>query len=164
MTAARPLRPSPGDAHDVAQLAAIMDEPAGVLATVWAAHHLNSPVPTTQLRVLFLVEREREVNVSRVAEELDALLSSASRLCGRLESTDLLERVPASNRREIRLRLTQQGQQLLDGLREVRRRALADVLAVMDPADRDTLLTGLAAFAQTVRHRGSAAEDRSMLA
>ena len=61
-------------------------------------------VPPTQLRVLSLISSRPETNVNRLAELLDVVPSSASRLCDRLEATGLLRRVPdPRDRREVRL-------------------------------------------------------------
>ncbi|WP_119730249.1 MarR family winged helix-turn-helix transcriptional regulator [Thermomonospora amylolytica] len=145
-------------ADDLERLAAAVDEAAGVLATVWSAGHLTAPVPATQLRALFVVERHGSLSVSALAEEMGALLSSASRLCGRLEATGLLERVPGADRRVITVRLSAQGRALLEELRQARRHSLARILAGMDPADRTALLSGLRGFrAATVRDDGDSA-------
>ncbi|MBA8948747.1 DNA-binding MarR family transcriptional regulator [Actinomadura namibiensis] len=144
-------------------MAAVLDGPAGTLASVWSGGHLNAPVPATQLRVLFVVERYGSINVTGVATELGALLSSASRLCGRLEATGLLERVPGPDRRAITLRLTPRGADLLADLRRVRRGALAEVLAGMDTDDRAALRLGLERFHEAVvRQRGEAPLGFSM--
>ncbi|MEV4257446.1 MarR family transcriptional regulator [Spirillospora sp. NPDC049652] len=140
---------------DLEQFVAMLDGPAGALASVWAARHLDAPIPATQLRVLFVVERHGTVNVTGVAEEIGALLSSASRLCARLESTGLLERTPGPDRRAITLRLTPEGARLLEGLREARRRDLKEVLAAMDPSARAALLVGLQQFQQVAGRRES---------
>jgi DNA-binding MarR family transcriptional regulator len=133
------------------RLAAELDDLAGSLASVWETHHLNAPVPTTQLRVLFVVERHGSINVTGVAEELDALLSSASRLCSRMETTGLLERMPGPDRRAITFRLSPQGAALLEELRDARRRDLATVLEGMEAADRRALLASLRRFREAAR-------------
>jgi DNA-binding MarR family transcriptional regulator len=85
--------------------------------------------------------------MSRLAEALDVVPSSASRLCDRLEATGLLRRVPdPRDRREVRLLLTAAAQRLLDDLHTRRRDALAAVLERMTPAARDELVRGLRAF------------------
>jgi DNA-binding MarR family transcriptional regulator len=154
MSAPRRIGPTEDESAELERLAALLDEPAGVLAALWEAHHLDAPVPATQLRVLFVVERHGSVNLTGIAEEVGALLSSASRLCGRLEATGLLERVPGPDRRAISVRLSAQGTALLDGLREARRHAFVQVLARMDPADQQTLLSGLRHFHEAALRTG----------
>ncbi|MEW2353179.1 MarR family transcriptional regulator [Spirillospora sp. NPDC029432] len=132
---------------DAEEAAAALDEAAGALMDVWArAHHTSDvPVPATQLRALFVLERG-PVNVSSLATELDALVSSASRLCDRLEAGGLLLRDPGRDRREVTVRLSAEGQALLDRLRLRRREELARVLSTMSSPARAALLWGLTQF------------------
>ena len=114
-------------------------------------------MPPAQLRVLTIISRAEHTNMSRLAEALDVVPSSASRLCDRLEATGLLRRVPdPRDRREVRLLLTPAAQRLLDELRERRRGALAEVLERMAPARRADLVRALEAFDQAA---GTAADD-----
>ncbi|WP_103937509.1 MarR family transcriptional regulator [Thermomonospora echinospora] len=126
------------------RLAAALDGPAGTLAAVWSSG--REVIPATQLRVLLIVERHGDINLSGLAAELGALPSSASRLCDRLEAAGLLVRDPGRDRRAISLRLSQDGRLLLDRLREQRRQELGRVLARMAPAAQIALLTGLLHF------------------
>jgi DNA-binding MarR family transcriptional regulator len=104
-------------------------------------------VPPAQLRVLTIVAGNRHTNMSRLAEALDVVPSSASRLCDRLEATGLLRRVPdPRDRREVRLLLTASARHMLDELQERRRLALGDVLERMAPARRHDLVRALEAF------------------
>lgn len=130
-----------------AESAAALDVAASTFLDVWAGAHNSSdvPVPSAQLRALFVVERG-PVNVSGLAEELGALVSSASRLCDRLEASGLLTRDPGRDRREVRVRLSADGAALLDRLRVRRREDLARVLVGMTPQAREALLWGLAEF------------------
>jgi DNA-binding MarR family transcriptional regulator len=133
----------------------VTDAASAVLATVESllgvldgARLAQSPgVPPTQLRVLTIVARSRQTNMSRLAEALGVVPSSASRLCDRLEATGLLRRVPdPRDRREVRLLLTPAARRLMDELRDRRRAALATVLDRMAPAARQDLVHALAAF------------------
>ncbi|BEL12386.1 MarR family transcriptional regulator [Actinoplanes sichuanensis] len=104
-------------------------------------------VPPAQLRVLTIVAGNRHTNMSRLAEALDVVPSSASRLCDRLEATGLLRRVAdPRDRREVRLLLTSASRRLLADLRERRQAALAEVLERMPAAARQDLLQALQAF------------------
>jgi DNA-binding MarR family transcriptional regulator len=133
----------------------VTDAAAAVLATVESLmgvldgpRQAQSPgVPPAQLRVLTIVARSRHTNMSRLAEALGVVPSSASRLCDRLEATGLLRRVPEPrDRREVRLLLTSAARRLLEELRDRRRAALATVLDRMTPAARQELVHALAAF------------------
>ena len=107
----------------------------------------NPAVPPAQLRVLTIVAGNRHTNMSRLAETLGVVPSSASRLCDRLEATGLLRRVAdPRDRREVRLLLTPASRRLLDDLREHRQAALAEVLDRMSPEAQQDLVRALQAF------------------
>ena len=133
--------------EDAAESAAELDGVASALMNIWSSAHSSSdvPVPSAQLRALFVLERG-PVNVSRLADELDALVSSASRLCDRLEASGMLTRDHGRDRREVTVRLSGDGQALLDRLRARRREELARVLASMPVPARAALLWGLSEF------------------
>ncbi|MFA1541399.1 MarR family winged helix-turn-helix transcriptional regulator [Actinomadura monticuli] len=130
-----------------AESAVALDGAASTLMDIWSrAHHApDVPVPSTQLRALFVLERG-PVNVSHLAGEMGALVSSASRLCDRLEAAGLLTRDPGRDRREVTIRLSADGRALLDRLRVRRLEELARVLALMPASARAALLWGLMEF------------------
>jgi DNA-binding MarR family transcriptional regulator len=132
---------------DVAE--AVESTVEALVAVLDTARLAQSPaVPPAQLRVLTIIEANRHTNMSRLAEALDVVPSSASRLCDRLEATGLLRRVAdPRDRREVRLVLTSSARRLLDDLRERRRDALTTVLDRMTPAARQGLVDALDAFA-----------------
>ncbi|MEU1753459.1 MarR family transcriptional regulator [Micromonospora matsumotoense] len=132
-------------------LAAAIDAAAealvGVLDSATSRHQVA--VPPTQLRVLSLIRERPETNVNRLAELLDVVPSSASRLCDRLEATGLLRRTPdPRDRREVRLVLTTAAVTLLAEVRERRHRAVQAVLDRMPPRAQHELLLALVAFGQ----------------
>jgi DNA-binding MarR family transcriptional regulator len=138
-----------------AESAAALDDAASALMAVWSRAHnaADVPVPSTQLRALFVLERG-PVNVSNLAGELGALVSSASRLCDRLEAAGLLSRDIGRDRREVTVRVSADGRALLDRLRTRRREDLTRVLAEMPAPARAALLWGLAEF-----HNAAAKRD-----
>ncbi|MER7892806.1 MarR family transcriptional regulator [Micromonospora sp. NPDC094482] len=132
-------------------LAAAIDAAAevlvGVLDSAASRHHIS--VSPTQLRVLSLISSRPGTNVNRLAELLDVVPSSASRLCDRLEATGLLRRVAdPRDRREVRLRPTAAAEKLLRELTERRHRAVQAVLDRMPPRAQHELLLALLAFGQ----------------
>jgi DNA-binding MarR family transcriptional regulator len=143
---------------DVAE--AVESTVEALVAVLDTARLAQSPaVPPAQLRVLTIIEANRHTNMSRLAEALDVVPSSASRLCDRLEATGLLRRVAdPRDRREVRLVLTSSARRLLDDLRERRRDALTTVLDRMTPAARQGLVDALDAFA-TAADVGEEAKD-----
>jgi DNA-binding MarR family transcriptional regulator len=134
-------------------LAAAIEEAASFLAAVWNRETEDLPASATQMHVLLIVERHHDINLSGLARQLNALVSSASRLCDRLEAAGFLHRVHGSSRRAVILRLSPEGRALLDRLRRQRREDLARVLAQMPPTARTALAAGLGQF------RAAAAKD-----
>ncbi|MEU4241152.1 MarR family winged helix-turn-helix transcriptional regulator [Actinoplanes sp. NPDC026619] len=113
-------------------------------------------VPPAQLRVLTIVAANRHTNMSRLAEALEVVPSSASRLCDRLEANGLLRRLPdPRDRREVRLLVTPTARRLLDELRARRRAALAEVLERMPDTARLELVRSLEAFAKATDRDGA---------
>ncbi len=143
--------------------AAVESTVESLVAVLDSAHLAQSPaVPPAQLRVLTIVAANRHTNMSRLAEALAVVPSSASRLCDRLEATGMLHRVPdPRDRREVRLLLTASARRLLDELRDRRRAVLGAVLTRMSPADQQDLVRALRAFADATADgdRDSARDD-----
>jgi DNA-binding MarR family transcriptional regulator len=138
-----------GDSSQLPECAAAIDLAAEALVRIWTGPQ-NAPVvpvPAAQLRVLFVVEQSGAVNLSRLANQLGALLSSASRLCDRLEAAGLIVRESGrQSRREIAIRLSPDGEALLERVRRERREQITEVLARMPAGARQALLTGLTEF------------------
>ena len=135
----------------ITEIAAAVETTAeSLLGVLDAARLAQTPaVPPAQLRVLSIVAANRHTNMSRLAEALDVVPSSASRLCDRLEATGLLRRVPdPRDRREVRLLLTSAARKLMTELQERRRTALTEVLERMPTAAREELVRALQAFEQ----------------
>jgi DNA-binding MarR family transcriptional regulator len=131
----------------VADVAAAVESAVDSLVSVLDAQ--APAVPPAQLRVLTIVAGNRHTNMSRLAETLEVVPSSASRLCDRLEANGLLRRVPdPRDRREVRLMVTSAARRLLDELRTRRRTALAEVLRRMPATARQELVHSLEAFAE----------------
>jgi DNA-binding MarR family transcriptional regulator len=128
------------------QLAARIEEAAGLLAEIWNRDTADLPASPVQLHVLLILERHRDINLSGLAAQLGSLVSSASRLCDRLEAAGLLQRLPGPSRRAVTLRLSQEGAALLEHVRRQRTEDLSRVLAHMPPAARTALAAGLSQF------------------
>jgi len=159
-----------GDSSQLSECAAAIDLAAEAIVRVWTGpqNAPGVPVPATQLRVLFVVEQQGALNLSGLASELGALLSSASRLCDRLEAAGLIVRESGQqSRREIAIRLSPDGEALLDRVRQERRDEIMRVLAQMPASARRSLLNGLTEFRNatdglTRRAAGGAAEPFQM--
>ena len=149
------------DDHVTDVAAAVEAAVESLVSVLDSARAAQTPtVPPAQLRVLSIIAGNRHTNMSRLAEALDVVPSSASRLCDRLEAAGLLRRVPdPRDRREVRLMLTPSARRLLDQIRERRRAALAEVLDRMPAATRNELLRSLQSFAEAAEPGANSAED-----
>jgi DNA-binding MarR family transcriptional regulator len=135
--------------RDVAGVAAAVEAATGalVIALGRAEEAMLPRVSVSQLRALLIIGRHAPTNLNQLAEELGAIPSSASRLCDRLVAAGLVtRRTGSADRREVELRVSVEGQRLLDQLGELRRAELATVLGAMDPESRQALLAGLRGF------------------
>ncbi|MER7922708.1 MarR family transcriptional regulator [Streptomyces sp. NPDC096057] len=127
------------------------------LAELWTAAAAEASVRLSlhQLRALHALEAEPGANLTLLAERLEAGLPTVSRLCDRLEAAGLLLREAAPhNRREIQLRLTAHGRDVLAEVARLRSRALSEVVSGMAADDREALERGLRAFAATLTRGG----------
>jgi DNA-binding MarR family transcriptional regulator len=144
------------------EAAAEVEAAAEALVGIWAhvAESLDVRISPTQLRALTALGRYGELNLSQLAEALGALPSSASRLCDRLEAAGLLTRdTGRASRRAVSLRLTADGEALLEQARQRRLEQIAQVLDIMPAAGRAELAEGLAAFQQAAEPHGLAPAD-----
>lgn len=143
-----------------ADAAAAIHDASERLGMLWVNSYSSGTshrVSPSQLRALLAIARHGSTNLTDLASDIDAMLSSASRLCDRLVAAGLVERGPGvDDRREVALRLSREGDRLLAAIEAERRAALADVLAVMPLEDQAALLRGLVAFSAA----GSAAADQ----
>ncbi|MGW6844387.1 MarR family transcriptional regulator [Streptomyces sp. NPDC054958] len=119
-----------------------------LLEVMWSQTESAStaPLSLTQVRVLYVLERERMVNLRTLAEQLNATPSAVSRMCDRLGAAGFIDRGhnPA-DRRELELRLSRRGMAYLAGLRARREEILGTLLEKMTPLDRAALVRGLSA-------------------
>lgn len=106
-------------------------------------------IPPSQLRVLTVLGRRGQMNLTALARELGAIPSSASRLCDRLEAAGLLTReVSAGSRREVTLRVSREGLRRLEGFASARQDDFARVLALMTREAQASLVDGLQQFGE----------------
>lgn len=142
---------------------AVPDSDAELLETLLArvmrlvSVHLDAPVSGVAGTALsaaegsLLVELRAvgEVTQQQMADRLSVDKSRVSRLCAALERKDLLARErDASDRRNLRLCLTESGERAATSLRQAWRAYHDRMLAAMTPGERKALLVGLTAFAR----------------
>ncbi|MEU3465234.1 MarR family transcriptional regulator [Streptomyces sp. NPDC006733] len=151
------LEEAAGAASDITEL----------LEVLWGRGRDDSaaPVSASQLRVLFILADNEDINLRNLSEALGSTPPSVSRLCDRLQAVGYLERDPnPESRREVRLRLSGRGAKFLEELRARRREQLSQVLVLMPPSARAALLSGLRAFQHAAAAEGSAAPGHSAAA
>jgi DNA-binding MarR family transcriptional regulator len=119
--------------------------------------HLDTPVsgiagtPLSAAEGSLLVELRAagEVTQQQMAERLSVDKSRVSRLCAALERKDMLARErDASDRRNLRLGLTDSGERAAARLRQAWRSYHDRMLGAMTGSERQALLIGLTAFAR----------------
>lgn len=109
-----------------------------------------------QLRALVLLSRRGALNVTGLAEALGVDRSNASRVCDQLENRGLVRRETADgDRRNVVLEVTPEGTRLVSELLRRRQIVLEQVMASMQPDERDQLIAALAAFVQAAGRLGA---------
>lgn len=134
---------SPRGSHEAARAACDLIE---ALEVLWehGRDTATTPISTSQLRVLYALERDGGINLRTLGEMLGSAPSSVSRLCDRLKAVGLVERSPSPvSRRELELCLTGRGKSYLGELRKRRELDLTAALDAMPPERYEDLLGGL---------------------
>lgn len=107
----------------------------------------GAPVSPPQLRALTVIESWEGINLRDLGEALGSTPPSVSRLCDRLEAAGLLQRSRGTlNRREVELRLSRRGQEVLAQMRAWRAREIKTVLSRLPATQLDALSQSLQAF------------------
>ncbi|GAA2927304.1 MarR family winged helix-turn-helix transcriptional regulator [Streptomyces enissocaesilis] len=119
----------------------------------------SGPISPSQLRALTVLEGQDGVNLRALGEALGSRPSSVSRLCDRLEAAGLVERLPsATSRREVEVRMSRRGRDLLAEFRAFRVREIEAVLREIAPGELAALAEGLVAFRAAAAARIGSAE------
>jgi DNA-binding MarR family transcriptional regulator len=106
-------------------------------------------VTLPQFRVLVMIASRGPQNLTAVAQGLGVHASNATRLCDKLVQAGLIQRSEdPADRRNLVLRLTAAGYQLVQDMTDQRRAAIAQILANMPAELRDDLVPVLHCFAQ----------------
>lgn len=133
---------------------------------------LRLGISVAQLNILFTLQREGEMPMSRLAEVLNVSLSNATGLIDRIEERGYVERtrVP-EDRRIVLIRLTAEGQRLLEELDALSDDLLRGVLSRLDAGQLQGVAEAVndlrAAVGETLsarqqdRHGASTAAPRS---
>lgn len=104
-------------------------------------------VSLPQFRVLVVLSSSGPLRMGMLAERLGVTISTFTRTADRLVAGGWASRDSnPANRREVLLAPTDAGLALVNAVTESRRRLIDDVLARMDPADREQVGVALQAF------------------
>jgi DNA-binding MarR family transcriptional regulator len=114
-----------------------------------------------QLRALTVIDELGTANLMQLAERMGVTISTTSRLVDRLVAGDLVDRRPSEQtRREISIRLTDNGNALLRRYDELRVAELHARLAQLPAADHAGVLDALSVLAETSGSAGLEAAGR----
>jgi DNA-binding MarR family transcriptional regulator len=120
-------------------------------------------VSASQLQALLVLHEQGPLKLTKLAEALDIIPSSATRLCDRLVAADLLNRkVGEVDRREVVLTLTRSGTRIVQQIEQRRVAELRTALAGLTDRERRGLVVGLEALAEQLAE-ASDAEERTAL-
>ncbi len=98
-------------------------------------------ISMTHFHVLTLLRHHDAMPMGRLAEILDASVSSATGIIDRMEERGLVERVRVpDDRRIVLVRLTRTGDELVDEAELVKSEILGSAIARMEPAQIDRLV------------------------
>jgi DNA-binding MarR family transcriptional regulator len=105
-------------------------------------------VTLPQFRVLVLLETRGATRVGKLAEQLDVVQSTFSRVLDRLEAAGWVTRAASSDsRREVLVSITPRGSHLVQDVSAKRQAELDHVLDSMPREERDRIVEALGAFA-----------------
>lgn len=110
---------------------------------------LEEEVTLAQYRTMVVLASRGPQSVGALAETLGVNASTATRMCDRLVAKHLVRRRrTSSNRRAVRVALTQPGHDLLRAVTRRRRSEIAQILGRLPTEDRHQVVTALRALAE----------------
>ncbi len=97
-------------------------------------------LPLAQLRLCNVLTRGPRP-MSEISREIGTSLSAVTQIADRLESADLVKRVPRGDDRRVRcLQLTPQGETMMRAHREMRIGCMSRVLEQLSPGERQSVI------------------------
>jgi DNA-binding MarR family transcriptional regulator len=139
------------DAEDVEAVTSAVLTASRLLVAVSARSlaAVEERVTLPQFRMLVVLAGHAETKLVTLAELLAVNPSTAMRMIDRLAAAGLVSReVNPVSRREVMLRLTSAGRQIVDRVTAHRRREIAGIVARMPARQRTGLVTALRAFTE----------------
>lgn len=109
-------------------------------------------LPLPQLRTLHALRRRGDLTMREVAGCLGVAMSTATQVADRLEGLGLVERgADSTDRRVVRLMLTERGRAALAELHQQRDERIAAALDRLRAEEQEAVLTGLRLLAEAAR-------------
>lgn len=140
---------------------AILTEVGGWVGDLRCAsmgHLVQSQVSMSQLHVLWLLQHQGAMTMSRLAELLGVSLSNATGIIDRMETHGLIERVRVpDDRRLVLVQPAAAGRQALSETESTKREGMRAVIRRLSPAERPVVLQAL----RSLRRALSAAVEPS---
>lgn len=119
---------------------------------------IEDQVTLTQYRTLVVLQGRGPQTLQALADELQVVPSTATRMCDRLVKKGLIARASvADNRRVVELSITAAGTEIVNAVTRVRRRELRKIVGRMTPTSRASLIDALEEFASAA---GEIPEDQ----
>jgi DNA-binding MarR family transcriptional regulator len=114
----------------------------------------GQPMSTTEAHAVGELHRSGPLSQKDLAESLGLQKSTVSRLVDQLERSDLVARTAnPADQRSVLVGLTANGTKRARRLAEARRALFSGLLDRLDPADRATVVAGLAPLEEAARAR-----------
>jgi len=106
-------------------------------------------VTLPQYRTLVVLRSRGPQSLQQLAEELQVVPSTATRMCDRLVRKGLISRdIPAENRREVQLSIAPRGESVVLDVTRRRRREIQRIVDRMGSEGRADLVAALLAFSR----------------
>jgi DNA-binding MarR family transcriptional regulator len=154
------------DPDDVEALTSALLTASRVLVAV-SARSLGAAaerVTLPQFRMLVLLANYGETNLVSLAEKLMVNPSTALRMVDRLVDGGFMGRhVNPASRREVLLRLTPAGRQIVDEVTIRRRSEIAAIVAGMSPLERTVVVKAFQAFTDAAGELSAEERERDLL-
>lgn len=120
-----------------------------VAVTAQSVAKLDERVTLPQLRVLVVIASRGPQNLAAVAQGLGVHSSNATRACDKLVEAGLLHRSDdPADRRNLVLRLTPSGEDLVESMNRARRTSITGILEAMTAPSRARLTAALREFVE----------------
>lgn len=117
-----------------------------------AASEVSDPL---QLRALVVLRSRESLSLGELARSVGIHLTRASRLCDRMVAQGLVDRADdPANRRQLELRLTVAGRDVVDSVMRERAELIRPILGRMSPEARRGLVGSLGEFARAAADFG----------